>query len=484
MKAIKINILIFAGISAALLCAQARPLRAEEYSVPAISVSTRTLGQRVDLLESQVESMRRELQLVGAHEPAGAFSRPRMAIGPENPPAGESFAGLSGFSLRSPDGNFKIQFQGIIQTDGRFYTGSGSNPAAYAPAVNASGQAPVTSGFFLRRARPVLAGNVSGFYDFFFQPDFGLNTVGIDDSFLDVRPWSFANLRIGKFKPPLGLERLRAASDLTFMERGLTADLMPSRDTGVEFFGGLLGDAFTYQASFTNGTADAAHAIDSPSGNAKELVARTFFQPLKNSGRRKLENLGFGFAGSYAASNPGVPVFRTAIGQEQFMSYRNTVAFSGEQIHLVPQASYYLGPVAVYAEYAQTSQVAQAGNARARLTNRAWQSAASWVLTGEDASYEGVIPKKVFDPRAGTWGAWEVAARLHQLQLDPKTFPTFADSSVSASRATAYTLALNWYLNNFVRLAVDYEQTWFAGGNGTGNRPIERIIGMRSQLAF
>jgi len=458
-------------IAAALaLCAMGRPLRAQESPSSAAFVSTGTLEQRVDLLERQVRSLRGEMRAAPEQTPADPFRGPRAPHEPENPPSGESFAGLSGFSLKSQDGNFNLQFQGVIQTDGRFYLGSGAGSAA--------------SGFLLRRARPILAGRMFGFYDFFFQPDFGENAAGIDDAYLDVRPWSFANLRVGKFKPPLGLERLRAASNLTFMERGLTSDLMPSRDTGLECFGGLFGDALAYQASLTNGTADAAHAPDSPATNAKELAARVFAQPFKNSSLRGLENLGFGFAGSYAGSNPGIPVFRTAIGQEQFMSYRSAVAFDGEQSHLIPQASYYLGPLGAYAEYAQTSQTVLAGGARARLTNRAWQAAASWVITGEAASYEGIIPRKAFDPRAGTWGAWEVAARLHQLQLDPKTFPTFADPAVSASRATAYTLALNWYLNNFVRLAANYEQTWFAGGSVAGNRPIERVLGARAQLAF
>ncbi|HVC08424.1 MAG TPA: porin [Elusimicrobiota bacterium] len=427
-----------ASIAAALaLCAIGRPLRAQEAPPSAVFASTDTLAQRVDRLESQVESLQRDL---------GAA--PRKPTG----------------------GDLKLQFKGLIQTDGRFYLGSGANPAA--------------SGFWLRRARPELKGTMFGFYDFKFQPDFGENTAVIDDAYFDVRPWSFANLRIGKFKPPLGLERLRAARDLTFMERGLTADLMPSRDTGVEFRGGVFGGAIKYQTSLTNGTADAAHAPDGPATNAKELAARVFVQPFKNFGRRALENLGVGVAGSYAGSNPGIPVFRTATGQDQFMSYRSNVAFDGEQSHLIPQASYYLGPLGAYAEYAQTSQTALAGGARARLTNRAWQAAAFWVVAGGTASYKGVSPNRPFDPEAGTWGAWELAARFHQLWIDPRTFPVFADPTVSASRATAYTLALNWYLNDFVRLAADYEQTWFEGGGGAGNRPIERVLGTRAQLAF
>ena len=78
-----------------------------------------------------------------------------------------------------------------------------------------------------------------------------------------------------------------------------------------------------------------------------------------------------------------------------------------------------------------------------------------------------------------------MTARLHQLRVDPNTFPLFADPDISTSLATAWTIGLNWYLNKFVLFTADYEQTWFKDGNGPGGRrPIERVIGSRAQLAF
>jgi phosphate-selective porin OprO/OprP len=427
----------------------------------------------LDQLEQQVKSLQQQL-------PTDLAQRPR-----QNPLAGELFVERSGFALRSGDGNFVIRFHGLIQTDSRFYTGSGANPQSYSAAVDASAQAPAVSGFLLRRVRPILSGRLYQIYDFLIQPDFGQNTVAIYDAYVDVRPWSFANLRIGKFKNPLGLERLQSDSSRAFTERGLTENLIPSRDTGVEFYGSPWNSAITYQASLTNGVADSSHSPDSPTNNAKEMTARVFAKPFKNAGSRWLSGLGIGIAGSYTNLNSALPVYATAEGQEQFLSYNADVAFNGQRSHLVPQANYYMGPLAIYGEYAQTNQVAQVGIVQKRLTNTAWQAAASWVLTGEDASYEGVQPAKAFDPHAGTWGAWEMAARLHQLQVDPNTFPLFADPDVSASRATAGTIGFNWYLDKFVEFTTDYEQTWFKDGNGPGGRrPIERVIGSRAQLAF
>jgi phosphate-selective porin OprO/OprP len=281
------------------------------------------------------------------------------------------------------------------------------------------------------------------------------------------------------------LERLQTDSYLTFAERGLTADLIPQRDTGLELYGGFFGNALTYQAAFTNGEADGAFQPDSDTNNAKVGTLRVFTQPFKTTGPKVLQKLGLGLAGSYTADNNSVPTYKTAAGQAQFFSYNSSVFFNGEQSRINPEANYYWGALGAYGEYTQTNQVAQAGRLQTRLTNQAWQVAATWVLTGEDASYTGVAPKKDFSFQAGTWGAWELAARLHQLQMDPESFRQgFASLATSASRATAYTAGVNWYLNKFVKFVADYEQTWFKDGNGAGNRPIERVFDTRWQVAF
>ena len=60
-------------------------------------------------------------------------------------------------------------------------------------------------------------------------------------------------------------------------------------------------------------------------------------------------------------------------------------------------------------------------------------------LTGEEASYGSVKPKSFFVPSAGHWGAFQLVARLQQLDLDDAVFSGgFADPTKSISRATAW----------------------------------------------
>src|SRR5438445_4581701 len=111
-------------------------------------------------------------------------------------------AGPQGVSLQSTDGAFVLNLQGQVQADGRFYSGS-----------DASAQ---TDTFLLRRERPILSGTVYRFYEFLITPDFGGRTTILYDAYLDIRPWTLVKLRIGKFKPPVGLERLQADTTLLF----------------------------------------------------------------------------------------------------------------------------------------------------------------------------------------------------------------------------------------------------------------------------
>ena len=463
----------------------------EDLPPPAVSTPTPALEQRLDRLDQQIRALQRQLDTNQSAQTKNTnlFAIPGQPASSQNPPAGEATAGRSGFALQSTDGNYVLRFQGLVQADGRFYTGDGANARHYSAATAGTVAA---DQFLLRRVRPILSGSLFHIYDFFIQPDFGGGVTAIYDAYLDIRPWTAANLRVGKFKTPLGLERLQTDSYLTFPERSLTADLTPQRDTGLELFGAFAGNALTYQASLTNGVQDGGYTPDSDANNAKEGTLRIFARPFQHSSTPGLTGLGVGVAGGYAANNStgsGLPAYRTAAGQEQFFIYASGVAFDGQRSHIVPQANYYAGPLGVYGEYVQDAQAARVGALSSRLTNTAWQGAASWVLTGENASYVGVAPDKPFDPRARTWGAFELAARVHQLQIDPDTFRLgYAAPSISASRATAYTLGLNWYLNKFVKFYVDYEETWFKGGAGTAasvsDRPIERVIDTRWQVAF
>jgi phosphate-selective porin OprO/OprP len=113
----------------------------------------------------------------------------------------------------------------------------------------------------------------------------------------------------------------------------------------------------------------------------------------------------------------------------------------------------------------------------------------SYFLTGEQATYNSLTPRSTFQFGAPGWGAWELAARYSELQIDSAAFlggtSSFADPNASARRAQAWAVGLNWWLNANLKWVLDYEVTRFDGGAAGGaDRPDERALTTRFQLAF
>ena len=73
----------------------------------------------------------------------------------------------------------------------------------------------------MTRARPILEGTLGGIYDFRFTPDFGQGKTVIQDAYITARFRPEFQVTAGKFKSPVGLERLQSANDIRFVARGV-----------------------------------------------------------------------------------------------------------------------------------------------------------------------------------------------------------------------------------------------------------------------
>jgi phosphate-selective porin OprO/OprP len=107
----------------------------------------------------------------------------------------------------------------------------------------------------------------------------------------------------------------------------------------------------------------------------------------------------------------------------------------------------------------------------------------SWVF-GENASYRGVNPKRPFSGAGTGPGAFEIAARYTELDIDDDAFPTFANPATAAGNARALGFAFNWWASRNARLMLSYERTKFDGGAPSGDRPDERVLLSRLQISF
>ena len=109
----------------------------------------------------------------------------------------------------------------------------------------------------------------------------------------------------------------------------------------------------------------------------------------------------------------------------------------------------------------------------------AWYAQASWILTGESKGYSPATgaftppkPAKPFSFNGDGWGAFELAARYSDLNLNShandgsnvvtawtgastKTYTYY--NTVRGGDQRIVTLGLNWYPNNAVRFLLDYQ---------------------------
>jgi phosphate-selective porin OprO/OprP len=119
------------------------------------------------------------------------------------------------------------------------------------------------------------------------------------------------------------------------------------------------------------------------------------------------------------------------------------------------------------------------------IAARAWQVAASWVLTGETATdaSAGIRPRAIFDPSSGHWGAFQIAARVQGLEVDQAAVDLGFAAAGSSRTAQTWTVGLNWYLTGNVKYVLNVERTVFDDSR-VGGRPPENGIAFRTQLSF
>jgi phosphate-selective porin OprO/OprP len=385
-------------------------------------------------------------------------------------------AGSEGFALQSESGDYKLLVRGYAHFDGRFFPGDSERLA--------------TNQFLLRRARPVIEGTLAGHFDFKLMPDFGGGTTVLQEAYLDVRYTPRLVARFGKFKSPVGLERLQSANNINFVERGLPTAVVPNRDVGIEVYGELEGGVVAYAAGLFDGAPDGG-LVDTDTNDGKDLAGRVFLSPFKK-GKSPLKNLGFGVAGTTGDQTGVVPRGYRSSGQASIVALLAGVSGDGTRNRISPQLSYYVGPFGLLGEYARSSselKKAAAGStpeSHGKLIVSAWQASAVFTLTGEASTYGGVKPKASFDPGKGKWGALQLAARVHGLKLDDEAVTAkLIDPTKSVREVFAWGLGLNWYLNRHVRQMLDYDHASFTGGAAAGaDRPSESAIFIRTQVSF
>lgn len=373
----------------------------------------------------------------------------------------------NGFFLMSGSGDFFLRLPVLIQSDLRTFPGgqNGTDP----------GVSPST--FILQRVRPMVHFRLWRYFRGFMTPDFGngftesplvQGRVQTPDAFAEWDYFSLFRIRVGKFKSPIGLEMLQGIQNLSFMERSLTRNLLPNRDLGAMVWGYTQHGLLEYQLGVFNGVPNANFYQESRAfSSGKTMIARIFTRPFLSGSISWLQGLGAGVGMSWGSvrQNNGQDPMQTETFSYTFFDYRSQVVGDGDRTRVSPQFAWYVGRLGLLAQYVISTQHLQRPDGRdVRTSNDAWSAQVSWFLTDDIATFGHVQPRRPVAPAQGNWGAWEVALRYSQVNIDPNTFVfDLADPGVNAQRAKSTTVGLNWYLNANLRISGNFVHTDFSG---------------------
>jgi phosphate-selective porin OprO and OprP len=465
------------GVAVGFALASASAAHAQTPNDAAATPTIAALLQRIEAQEARIKALERKLAIKEEAVNAEATAPALVSVTPART------------SIASADRANNIRFRGVLHFDGRRYIDDATRETA--------------DTWLLRRVRATLEGTYNGIYDFRFTPDFGGGKSIILDAYVAARLRPWAVLQAGKFKVPVGLERLQSSTDLRFIERAFPTSLVPNRDLGLQVSGDVAGGALQYSVGYFNGVTDGGSSDgntptpDTDNDSKGDWAARLFFRPP--------QGLGLGLAVTWVDSTGDttttlLPTYRTP-GQQSFFSFRanttteaNDAVFAdGERLRVSPQAYYYAGRLGLLGEYVvvreDVTRVISTTLTRSdSLEMHAWQAQISWLITGEQESFSSLISRSTFELGKPGWGAFELVARYHVLDIDNDAFTgganSFANPATAASKASAYGMGVNWYLNQNIKLSLTYDRTEFEGGAASGDRPEEQVLLTRFALSF
>jgi len=142
-----------------------------------------------------------------------------------------------GISWESADKEFKMSINGRAQADYRQFI---------------SPSAAKANTFDIRRAYLGVKGKFYKNVEFEATADFAKSTTVMTDYWVNLNYWEHAQLKLGQFKMPMGMEELGSSRFINFQERSMAMSLVPSFDRGIQLHG-IPSKGIYYALAVSNG---------------------------------------------------------------------------------------------------------------------------------------------------------------------------------------------------------------------------------------
>ncbi len=436
-------------------------------------------------------------------------------------------------TFTSADGRFSAAIRSVVMFDAAGYRqedpstpdnrrGGAAGDTARAKDLN--------DGTNFRRARLGVEGKVFGDWQYNVLLEMG-GSGGEDATHLQegwiqyngFKGWQF---RVGAFEPQVGLAANSSTSSMMIMERPAPAEVARNfaagdSRSGVQAlkYGSVGADAaisFDYiaAASITGGTVgvvnSSASGVAQPFDEQLGYNARLVVSPYSATNWR----MHFGVNTSQIVT----PADTTGGGGTRYpVQLRDRPELRVDGTRLIDtggidaekawavgaEGGLQMGSFLVEGEYFKYG-IERRNSAAADPRFSGWYVQGSWFLTGEtrkwnptSGAFDGPAPNFPFNKDAGTWGAWEIAARYSDLDLNFRegalgTAP--GASTVRGGEQTIATVGLNWYVNNNIRFMLDVQKVkidrlspnaaTFATATGVQVGQDYTAVGFRTQIGF
>ena len=344
-----------------------------------------------------------------------------------------------GLRFDSADKSQRLRVGGRIMNDWGFFSAGDELNDAVGPVVN---------GTEFRRSRLYVSGRMYDRVNFKAQYDFAGGSAGFKDVYIGIDKIPGAGkLRVGHFKEPFSLEMQTSSKYITFMERSLANVFAPERNSGMM----IANTGFDKRLTWAVGAFRDSDGFGEAAGPGNYAVTgRVTTSPWYADGGSKLLHLGL----AYSHRNPTGDTLRIRQRPEAHLTTRfvDTGRFPAASQDLVGvEAALVVGPASFQSEYIHNSVHQPNGG---DLSFGSFYLQGGYFLTGERRPYRDsggyfsrVKPLHNLGDRDG-WGAWEIALRYSQLDLN--------DRLVRGGELRDVTLGLNWYLNPNTRFMWNY----------------------------
>ena len=429
--------------------------------------------------------------------------------------------------IATADGRFTASLIGIMQFDVADYFQKSPGPLAIdlrrAGAAGDTARArDLSNGSTFRRARIGIAGKAFGDFEYSVLFDFGgsgeEDNGHVQELWLQYSGWKPAHFRVGAFAPFIGLEDAGSTNGMMFLERPASADIARSvaggdyREAGQVAF---TGKRWFASAAITGRLVNTAGSSTvQPYNSQLGFIGRAGVLPVKTDANL----LHLGVHGSYVdhPGNTGGPdaTGTTALSPVQFRE-RPELRVDGTRLidtgAIDASHAYSTG-----AEFAAQHKnfLIQGEYERLGIERRnsvlpdphfhGYYVEGSWLITGErrrynDGNYafDGPTIKGSFNPAAGNFGAWELALRWSDTDLNYHQGALGVATPLGGVRGgeqKIVTAGVNWYLNSIARIMFDYQRVdidHLSPNPATFQTPLGADVGqrystgsVRFQLAF